>query len=113
MALEVTSCCPRKTRPSSPASGLEKKRRVNVRWRALAAGQLDDQNGALAFDLKVDPHTVTRRLRHGPLPIARTRQRFSFRSPTAIPVGHTVTATATSDGGDTSEFSYPKVVAAA
>lgn len=38
---------------------------------------------------------------------------ISFRSPTAIPVGHTVTATATRDGGDTSEFSPPRVVTAA
>jgi hypothetical protein len=38
---------------------------------------------------------------------------FSFRSPTAIPVGHTVTATATDDSRYTSEFSGPWVVSAA
>ena len=35
---------------------------------------------------------------------------FSFSSTTAVPTGQTVTATATSSGGDTSEFSAPREV---
>ena len=35
---------------------------------------------------------------------------FTFAAASAVPTGHTVTATATSEGGDTSEFSVPVVV---
>jgi hypothetical protein len=48
-----------------------------------------------------------------PEPVSGGTPVFTFRSPTAIPVGHTVTATATDDAGNVSAFSGPRVVAAA
>ena len=48
-----------------------------------------------------------------PEPVSGGTPVFTFRSPTAIPVGHTVTATATGDAGNTSAFSGPRVLVAA